>query len=162
METLAVRYAAKPGYELRSVVVDGVEVADSYPAAYWFGNVNANHRIHVVYRPMETGVTVNYYRDTVGPGNLLGTYRATARVDDRFVVPPGENEGCLNAKKPAEGYQDGASTPNTIVVSADAQSNVIDVVHARRTALDYVIHPGEWGPGRQLSHATYRQGTCGE
>ena len=88
METLAVRYAAKPGYELRSVVVDGVEVADSYPAAYWFGNVNANHRIHVVYRPMETGVTVNYYRDTVGPGNLLGTYRATARVDDRFVVPP--------------------------------------------------------------------------
>ncbi len=162
METLAVRYAAKPGYELRSVVVDGVEVADSYPAAYWFGNVNANHRIHVVYRPMETGVTVNYYRDTVGPGNLLGTYRATARVDDRFVVPPGENEGCLNAKKPAEGYQDGASTPNASVVSADAQSNVISVVYARRTDLDYVIHHCEWGTGRQLAQSTARKGTFGE
>ena len=93
---------------------------------------------------------------------MLGTYRATARVDDRFVVPPGENEGCLNAKKPAEGYQDGASTPNAIVVSADAQSNVISVVYARRTDLDYVIHHCEWGTGRQLAQSTARKGTFGE
>lgn len=85
MASLAVRYASKPGYELSSVMVDGVEVADSSPSAYWFYDVDASHRIHVVYRPMEMGVTVNYYRDAVAPDNLLGTYQASARVDDRFA-----------------------------------------------------------------------------
>lgn len=85
MASLAVHYASKPGYELSSVMVDGVEVADSSPSAYWLYDVDASHRIHVVYRPMEMGVTVNYYRDAVAPDNLLGTYQASARVDDRFA-----------------------------------------------------------------------------
>ena len=48
------------------------------------------------------------------------------------------------------------------MVSADAQSNVISVVYARRTDLDYVIHHCEWGTGRQLARSTARKGTFGE
>ncbi len=53
------------------------------------------------------------------------------------------------------------SIPAAIVVSADAQSNVISVVYARRM-VRYMVRHCEWGTDRQLAQSTKRMGAFGE
>ena len=57
-DTKTIIYTPNPGYVLKSVTVDGVEVdTNQYPSAYTFSNINQDHRIKVVYEKEEKPIT---------------------------------------------------------------------------------------------------------
>lgn len=92
----------------------------------------ANNTINVVYQRARYPYTVNYYKDSADPSNLIDTASGTGifghavyNIDMNLHLP--------------EGYQQ-IEDRQHIVIYADPARNVLDVVYQKRTDLAYTVN----------------------
>lgn len=88
-----ITWAPEPGYEIKKIMVDGLEVAaePSQPGSYTFNDVNANHVVDVIYAPVGNEPVLSQDDLLVttkiqgGPGTITSG-STVARGDDYHVA----------------------------------------------------------------------------
>ncbi|MCR5181838.1 MAG: prealbumin-like fold domain-containing protein [Clostridia bacterium] len=151
-----IEYAPDPGYHLKSVTVDGTEQDIAlYPEDYFFENVNADHRIEVIYEANriliskvdETGSYVSgaVLKIVDAEGTVLDEW--TSGEDDHLLFGLGEGDYILTEISAPEGYL----TAENLEFSIDRNGKVTvngDVVE-KVTMVDIKMHglPNTGGNG---------------
>lgn len=89
--------------------------------------------------------TINYYRDSVAEGNLLGTVSGTGTF--------GTTVQYNAAQYLPAGYVITSGAEGELTIADGEQANVVDVVYVRNGALTYTVRYLEDGTGRELASA---------
>lgn len=88
--------------------------------------------------------TVNYYKDSVAPENLIATDTNKGTFEDPISYTAG--------KYLPEGYAaDKVTTSGATTIGADESKNVLNVVYGRRTDLSYTVNYVEDNTGKVLA-----------